>query len=295
MKPFDVPSPIAISFTFVECIINFLFNMSPTIFVCKINSDSLEYDKIPLLMFLVFYLSSIVLFPLSLGRRLLKKTEFSLQELEKWVDCLGYGVSLITNIVSLSYFRILQLDHSSRNFEKVPTVTAIIIFPVIIIVIIMAMLLKYKTELDVLPDDIQKGWNLWHLILIFVFTIIVSISPIHNFIRAHHSNNVEIIPKYTIIFGTLNYLLWIVWWFYLWYNNYSLPKDNEKAQDLAERSLKFGIFYLFPFLINLTMLCYYCWIKKIKDKNNHSQNENLLTDVKPLYDQDSFATLTNIN
>lgn len=272
MKPVDVSSPIAVSFTFVECIINVLFNMSPIIFLYKIKIGKLNFDKIPLLMFLVFYLSSIVLFPLSLGRRFLKETKFSVDELEKWADCLGYGVSLITNIFALLSFRILQLDYWNRNFEKVPTVLAIIIFPVIIIVIIMAILLKFKAELDILPNDkakrIQKVWKLWHLILIFSFTIIVSISPIHNFIRAHHSKNFEIIPEYTIIFGILNYLLWIFWWFYLWY------KNNGKAQDVAEWSLKFVIFYFFPLIINLTMLCYYCWIKKIKDKNNDVQDDN---------------------
>lgn len=271
MKPFDVPDLVAVSFTVVECIINFLFNMSPMIFVYKIKIGKLNFDKIPLLMFLVFYLSSIVLFPLSLGRRLLKKTEFSIQELEKWVECLGYGVSLIINIFALLSFRILQLDYRNRNFEKVPTVTAIIIFPVIIIVIIIAISLKYRTELDDKAKQIQKVWNLWHLILMLVFTIIVSISPIYNFMRAHQSKNFEIIPKFTIIFGILNYLLWTLWWFYLWYGN----KFSAKAQEVAELCLKFVILYFFSFLINLIMLCYYCWKKKIKDKNNDDQNDNL--------------------
>jgi hypothetical protein len=288
MTPYNVPSPIAISFTVVECIINLLFNMGPIIFVCKIKKKKLNFDQVPLLMFLVFYLSSIVLFPLSLGRRLLRKTEFSVKELEKWVDCLGYGVSLITNIFALLFFRILQLDLWNRNFEKKPTIIAIIIFPVIIFVIIIAIFLKYKTELDIVPNDkaeqIQKVWYLWHVILIFSFTIIVSISPIHNFIRAHRSNNFEIIPGYTIIFGILNYLSWIFWWFYLW------VKNNGKAQDIAERFLTFAIFYLFPFFFNLTMLCYYCWIKKIKDRNNDDQNDNPPTQLLD-DDSDSYKNI----
>lgn len=263
---FDVDTSVSVIFTIVECIISLLFNMSPLIPLSRKNARILNINEIPLTMFGIFYFSSIVLVAVSLRKRVWFWSEIEIKQLEIWSSCFGYFVSLITNTIVFSLLIKSFLKFKAKNQKIIPGIIGIIIFPFILISIVIVITIVQTKE-----KAMEKRENTCHMILICTLTIIVSLSPIFNFSRAHKLHKIEIIPEYTIICAVFNYLLWTCWMFYLYYNNVLLL--NDIAQDAARRYLIYGIVNFIVFLIYLIMLFVYCYFKNnqnFKKKNNVS-------------------------
>ena len=280
-EEFNVDSPKAVVFTIAACLISGLFNMSPIILLYKIDNITLRIDEIPLLMFLAFYLSSIVLFNLSLAKRIYSNIELSVKEIEKWSSCFGYGVLLIANVFVFSSFIKEKLSYKGKKFCLGPAIIGIIIIPVIIIVVVIVIVIV--STLKVKGKQISETL---HLTLICVFTIFVSISPCRNFRLARKEKKCQIIPKYTIISAIVNYLLWTLWMTYLCYANFLLSEENDIARQASRRYFIYGIFDFFALLINLIWLFYYCYLNKTIKNNNDPINNNQI-EPQPLCETDS--------
>jgi hypothetical protein len=254
--------------------------MSPLILLSRKKKQILNIDEIPLTMFGIFYFSSIVLFAVSLRKRVWFWSEIEIKQLEIWSSCFGYFVSLITNTIVFSLLIKSFLKFKAKNQKIIPGIIGIIILPFIIISIVIVRPIVQTKE-----KAMEKRENTCHMILICTLTIIVSLSPIFNFSRAHKLHKIEIIPEYTIICAVFNYLLWTCWMFYLYYNNVLLL--NDIAQDAARRYLIYGIVNFIAFLIYLIMLFVYCYFKNnqnFKKKNNVSISNSIQS---PLIETDT--------
>jgi MFS-type transporter involved in bile tolerance (Atg22 family) len=122
-----------------------------------------------------------------------------IKQLEIWSSCFGYFVSLITNTIVFSLLIKSFLKFKAKNQKIIPGIIFIIILPFIIISIVIV-----KTIVQTKEKAMEKRENTCHMILICTLTIIVSLSPIFNFSRAHKLHKIEIIPEYTIICAVFN-------------------------------------------------------------------------------------------
>lgn len=264
-----VKTSIALSFTLLSCVLSGLTNISPIFVLRKINLNLLTIDQIPSLMFIAFYVLSIFLFALSLGKRIQSKTVLTVENIENWSSLFSFFISLLSNISVFAFFMKQKLDYLSKNFLFKPVVVGIILIPIIITLVVLAIIIFGIKEFDY-----------GDAIITAICTIFVSISPINNIRNAVKYQEAAIIPYFTLITSASSHLLWTSWMIYKYFN-----ETNKK------KIIIFGCGDFLAFLINLIMIIFYYYLyKRTKNLRENFCDLNLTSIIEEKTISDKYIS-----